>query len=109
MIISNRFKQIIKSHRPVLVFFYAEWCQSCHQLWPVLKVIKNTFKENIRIIKVNVDDNPSIAFQLRVKNLPTLILFQAGDVKWMNEGVPDVSELTDTLKRYMTEKGKKNG
>lgn len=101
MKINNRFKQIIKSQRPVLVHFYAEWCQPCHQIQPVLKAIKNTFKENIRIVKVNVDNNPFIVSQFRIKNLPTLILFQSGNVKWMKEGMMEASELTDMLREYV--------
>jgi thioredoxin 1 len=101
MTINNRFQQIIKSPRPVLVHFYARWCQPCHQLLPALKTIKNVFKENIRVIKVNVDDNPSIASLWRIKSLPTLILFQSGNVKWMNEGVLDSSELTGILRKFV--------
>ncbi|MEL7587765.1 MAG: thioredoxin [Prolixibacteraceae bacterium] len=101
MSINNRFKQIIKSHRPVLVDFYAEWCQPCRQLEPVLKAVKNTFKESIRILRVNVDHNQSIPSQFNVKNLPTLILFQSGSVKWVKEGMVETSELTHMISEYV--------
>lgn len=85
--------------------FYAGWCEPCRQLLPVLSAIKEIFRENIRIVKVNVDDNPSIASECRVKNLPTLILFQSGNMKWMNEGVLGSSELTEVLQKFITRGG----
>jgi thioredoxin 1 len=101
MRIDNRFNQIIRAKRPVLVYFHAEWCIPCHQLLPVLKSVKNTFRKNIRIIKVNVDHNPSIASMCRIKKLPTLILFRAGTMEWMNEGMLDASSLADILTNFV--------
>ncbi len=101
MKINNRFKNIIKSDKPVLVDFYADWCQPCKEIQPVLKEVKNTFKENIRIVKVNVDRNPYIASQFKVKNIPTLILFRAGSIKWSNEGRVENPELTVILKKFI--------
>ncbi len=98
---NSRFKQIIQSPKAVLVHFYADWCQPCHQLVPVLKEVRENFGINIRIIKVNVDDNPSIAAQFRVRNLPTLMLFRSGAVKWTGEGVPGASELARTLHSFL--------
>jgi len=97
----RRFKSIIKSERPVLVDFYAEWCQPCKQIPPVLKEIKNRFKESVRIIKVNVDNNPFIASHYQVKSIPTLILFKEGDVQWSKEGLVDQSELASVIDKYV--------
>ena len=101
MEINNRLARIVQSRRPVLLHFYAEWCEPCQQLLPSLKAIKDIFKKSIRIIKVNVDHNPAVASQCRVKNLPTLILFQSGTIKWKNEGVLECSELTDILRKFV--------
>ena len=97
----RRFKSIIKSERPVLVDFYAEWCQPCKQVPPILKEVKSRFKERVRIIKVNVDNNPFIASHYRVKSIPTLILFKRGDVQWSKEGLVDQSELTSVIDKYV--------
>lgn len=85
----------------MLVHFYAGWCQPCHQLLPVLKDTKGVLKENIRIIKVNAEENPAIVSRYRIQNLPTLILFQSGNVKWMNEGVLNSVELTNILRKFL--------
>ena len=102
MMINYRFKKMINSRRPVLVHFYAEWCRPCYQLLPVLQVVKTTFKDQIRIMKVNVDHNPAIASQFRVRSLPTLILFQSGEIKWMTEGVMESAELTKILREFVS-------
>lgn len=98
---SKRFNRIIKSERPVLVDFYAEWCEPCKQIPPILKEVKSNFKESIRIVKVNVDDNPFIASYYRVKSIPTLILFKEGSVQWTGEGIVDQSELNAVINQYV--------
>ncbi|WP_423127003.1 thioredoxin [Gaoshiqia sp. Z1-71] len=100
---NNRFIQIIKSEKPVLVDFYADWCQPCKQIQPVLKDMKTAFKENIRILKVNVDQNPLIANQFQVKSIPTLILFKSGNIKWTNEGLVPGPELAAVISQYLAE------
>ena len=98
---SSRFKSIIKSERPVLVDFYADWCQPCKEVSPILKEVKDTFKENIRIIKVNVDNKPYIASLYQVKSIPTLILFKQGTVQWSCVGLVDKAEITSVINQHV--------
>ncbi|MGQ7870476.1 thioredoxin [Sunxiuqinia sp. sy24] len=98
---SERFKSIIKSERPVLVDFYADWCQPCKLIPPILKEVKSAFKQSIRIVKVNVDNNPFIASQYRVKSIPTLILFKEGAIQWTGEGIVDPSELNSVITHHL--------
>lgn len=100
---SNRFKNIIKSERPVVVDFYADWCQPCKEIQPVLGELKNTFKQHVRILKVNVDFNPIIANQFQVKSIPTVMIFKSGDLQWSKEGLVMLPELTDILRKYLPE------
>jgi len=101
MKLNNRFRHIINSEKPVLVYFYADWCQPCKAVPPILKEVKNTFRENIRIVKVNVDLNPFIASQSQVKNIPTLILYQSGQIMRFMEGVVEMPELSAILDEYL--------
>ncbi|TDO05732.1 thioredoxin [Sunxiuqinia elliptica] len=98
---SRRFKSIIKSERPVLVDFYADWCEPCKQIPPILKKVKNNFKESVRIIKVNVDNNPFIASHYQVRSIPTLILFKKGDVQWTGVGIVDAGELSSVISQHV--------
>ncbi len=90
---SGKFNSIINSKRPVLVDFYADWCMPCKQVTPILKQVKAELKEQVRIIKVNVDKNPAIATKFQIRNIPTLILFKEGEVKWKVAGVRQKAEI----------------
>lgn len=105
----SKFKSIIKSERPVLVDFYADWCQPCKEVSPILKEIKSTFRESIRIIKVDVDKNPFIASHYQVKSIPTLILFKQGTVQWTSVGLVEKSMLASVISRYVIRKKTVNG
>ena len=98
---NNRFLHIINNKKPVLVDFHADWCQPCKQIQPVIKELKETLKHNIRILKVNVDDNTYIAKTHQIKSIPTLILFIGGEIKWRGEGIYGVVELTNIIKEYI--------
>ena len=100
---NSRFKNIIKSDRPVVVDFYADWCLPCKEIQPVLSELKNEFKQDIRVLKVNVDFNPYIANQFQVKSIPTVMIFKSGDLQWSKEGLVFLPELTDILKKYISE------
>lgn len=100
---NSRFKNIIKSDRPVVVDFYADWCQPCKEIQPILCELKNTFKEQIRILKVNVDFNPLIANQLQVKSIPTVMIFKSGDLQWSKEGLVLLPELKGIIRKYIPE------
>jgi len=89
----GKFKNIINSNRPVLVDFYAEWCVPCKQIPPILKEVKEEFRQQLRIIKVDVDRNPNIATKYQIKSVPTMMLFKNGEAKWIGAGVRSVNEL----------------
>ncbi|MEZ5103115.1 MAG: thioredoxin [Draconibacterium sp.] len=98
---NGRFLNIINSRKPVLVDFYADWCGPCKQMPPILKEIKSEFKENVRIIKVNVDKNPIIASRYHIRNIPTLIIFKNGEPCWTGVGLHPANELTSILKSHI--------
>jgi len=100
---NSRFRNIIRSDRPVVVDFYADWCQPCKEIQPVLCELKNTFKQDIRILKVNVEYNSYIASQFQVKAIPTVMVFKSGDLQWSKEGLVFLPELTAIIRKYITE------
>jgi thioredoxin 1 len=98
---SRRFYHIVNSARPVLVDFYADWCAPCRLMPPVLKEIKDQFKNNVRIIKVNVDQYPDIASTCKIRNIPSIVVFQDGKIHWSGIGVQQVDDISIALREIL--------
>ena len=69
------FNEIINSETPVLVDFFAEWCTPCKMMSPILKEIKTSLKDDVKILKIDVDKNQKVAPAYNVQRVPTLIIF----------------------------------
>jgi thioredoxin 1 len=73
--------QVLGSATPVLVDFWADWCVPCHMVSPIVEEIGRERGESLRVMKLNVDENPSTAQRYGVMGIPTLILFKDGEEK----------------------------
>ena len=71
--------EVLKSDMPVLVDFWAVWCQPCRMQDPILHELASEFNDKIKIAKLNVDDNPNSAGKYGVMSIPTLMLFKNGE------------------------------
>jgi thioredoxin 1 len=69
---------VLKSDRPVLVDFWAQWCAPCRMLAPTVEAVAEKYAESASVVKLNVDDNPAISQRYGIKGIPTLILFKNG-------------------------------
>src|SRR5256885_17095285 len=69
---------VLKSDQPVLVDFWAVWCQPCRALAPTIEAVAEKYASNARVVKLNVDDNPSVSQRYGIKGIPTLILCKNG-------------------------------
>ena len=85
------FSQIISGNQLVLVDFYATWCGPCKMMHPVLEQLKEKQADRWRIIKIDVDKNPSLATQYQIQSVPTLIAFREGNVLWRQSGALSLS------------------
>ncbi|HKK81784.1 MAG TPA: thioredoxin [Prolixibacteraceae bacterium] len=92
------FNEIINSGKPVLVDFYADWCAPCKMMAPILKQVADDMDDAVRIIKVNVDKNGEAAMKYGVRNIPTLILFQNGNIQWKGAGVLQADQIEQIVK-----------
>ena len=70
--------EVLQSESPVLVDFWAEWCAPCRMLAPTVDAVAETYNGVARVVKLNVDDNPSVSQRYGIKGIPTLILFKNG-------------------------------
>jgi thioredoxin 1 len=71
-------KEVVKSEKPVLVDFWAPWCMPCKIIAPSVEKIADEMKDEIRVMKANIDESPEIATELSILNIPTLVLFKDG-------------------------------
>jgi thioredoxin 1 len=88
---------VLRSDKPVLVDFWAEWCPPCHQIAPVLAQIAAERGEQLTVVKLNSDENPAISARYRVMALPTLILFHRGEMIWSVVGARPKARLQKDL------------
>ncbi|WMJ73076.1 thioredoxin [Cytophagaceae bacterium ABcell3] len=94
------FKDLIQSDKPVLADFYADWCAPCKMLTPTLEQLSKE-SEDLKVVKIDVDKNPSAATQFGINGVPTLILFRKGKILWRKSGVMDIMSLRKELASHM--------
>ena len=97
---SQKFQELINSEKPVLIDFFATWCGPCKVQSSVLNTVKENVGELARIVKIDVDQFPAIAAQYGVRGVPTLAVFQNGNLLWKESGVHDVNTLTNLLQNF---------
>ena len=97
---SIKFRDIIDSEKPVLVDFSAEWCGPCKMMPPILKQVKDALKDEVTVLKIDVDRNPEAAQFYNVQSVPTLMIFRKGEVKWRQSGVVGAKELMQFIGQH---------
>ncbi len=97
----SSFKDIINSNQPVLIDFSAEWCQPCRMMPPILKEVKDSLGDKIRILKIDVDKNQAIAQKYAIRSVPTLMIFKKDQVVFNQSGVVPANQLTDIVRQYI--------
>ncbi len=95
------FNDIISGDRPVLVDFFATWCQPCKMMHPVLEQVKAATGEKIRIIKIDVDKNEQTATRYGIQAVPTLMLFRKGEILWRQSGAIPKAELLSAINPFI--------
>ncbi len=94
----SSFSEILNSHPTVLIDFFATWCGPCKTLGPILEQVKDELGDDVKIIKIDVDKNESLATKYQVRGVPTMILYKEGTQVWRQSGVVQKKDLVQKIK-----------
>lgn len=89
--------EVLGSEVPVIVDFYADWCQPCRRLAPVLEKLSEKVGDSARIVKVNVETETALAEAYRIRSLPTIAFFKDGEVVSQTSGIMSLEALEAKL------------
>ena len=91
------FDTIISDEKPVIIDFHAVWCGPCKAQSPILKEIAGELGDRVRVIKIDVDQNPEISGRYQIQSVPTLMIFKSGAIKYKQPGVHTKQQLMNVL------------
>ena len=89
--------EVLKSDLPVLVDFWAEWCGPCKAIGPALEEISDEMGDRVKIVKINIDENPATPQQFGVRGIPTMLIFNGGEIKAEKIGALPKSKLSEWI------------
>jgi thioredoxin 1 len=95
------FKNVVSGDKPVLIDFFATWCGPCKMLSPVLEQFAGKHNDKIKVVKVDVDKNMSLATQYQIQGVPTMLLFKNGKPIWRKSGYMSVPQLEKELGSFL--------
>lgn len=98
---SNFEQEVLKSDKPVLVDFWAEWCAPCRMIAPAVEAISEQYSDRAKVGKLNVDQNLTVTSRYGIRGIPTLLLFKSGQIQEQVVGVTSKDNLVKLLEKHL--------
>ncbi|AAL02540.1 MULTISPECIES: thioredoxin [spotted fever group] len=92
-------KEVLESDLPVLVDFWAEWCGPCKMLTPIIDEISKELQGKVKVLKMNIDENPNTPSEYGIRSIPTIMLFKNGEQKDTKIGLQQKNSLLDWINK----------
>ena len=93
-------EEVLKSELPVLVDFWAVWCAPCHMVAPSVENLAQTYKDKMKVVKFNVDENPKTPANYGILSIPTLLLFKGGELKETIIGAVPQNKIEEAITKH---------
>lgn len=93
--------EVLKSDKPVMVDFWADWCMPCKMLAPTVDKVAKDYKDRLKVCKVNVDENQEVSAAMGIRSIPTLIFFKNGEVVEQVIGVVSEAQLKKIIEKVI--------
>jgi thioredoxin 1 len=97
----SKFGELISTQVPVLIDFYTDWNESSVLMHPVIKDVAAALGDKAKVIKIDVDKNQELAEALRIKGLPTLMIYKEGQMIWRQAGELDANSIINMIQEYL--------
>lgn len=92
---------VLKSNEPVLIDFWATWCAPCRAIAPIVEQLAGEYQGKVKVVKLNVDENPKVSTQYDVRSIPTLLMFKGGKVVGQLIGAVPRPKIEELMKKAL--------
>ena len=96
----SKFGELIQAKTPVLIGFYADWNEQSGEIHPVIRDVAAALGDKARVIKIDVDKNQELSDALRIKTLPTLMIYKDGQMVWRQSAILDANSIITIMNEY---------
>jgi thioredoxin 1 len=94
-------EEVLKSDKPVVIDFWAEWCAPCRQIAPIIKQIADEYGDQVKIVKMDIDSSPGTPGQYGVRAIPTILAFKDGQVAQQLQGARPKADFDEMIKALL--------
>lgn len=94
-------EEVLQNKLPVLVDFWAVWCAPCQMVVPTLEYLTQSYKDKLKVVRLNVDENMKISAKYGIRGIPALLLFKGGELKETVIGAQPQDKIVDTISKHL--------